>query len=98
MCFQDEEKFKASGLIPAPIDEVLEKQRAIQLQVCVFHTSLCMHTFANLAVGLLRFTARPSLVLVAIGYWTGRRIRGPVFNSWLGSHFVFDTRRIHGFK
>lgn len=29
---QDEEKFKRSGLEEAPIDDVLEKQRALQLQ------------------------------------------------------------------
>lgn len=29
---KDEEKFKSSGLEEAPIDDVLEKQRALQLQ------------------------------------------------------------------
>lgn len=32
LCIQDEEKFSNSGLEEAPIDVVLEKQRALQLQ------------------------------------------------------------------
>ena len=31
-CFKDDEKFANSGLEEAPIDDVLEKQRALQIQ------------------------------------------------------------------